>query len=186
MVEYRGVFYRPLHPRPTIVVVSRCPDGKVNLMPASWNTPVSEEPPTIAVAVDRSTYTWTCLEHFPEATINVPSINDVDLVYRLGSVSGREVDKAAELGVELVPSGMVSVPHMARAIAVYEARVYSKVNVGEVTLYVFEVLRTLARGDLVDEWGIDLSKANIPLHGAGRVFHRVDPRKIYASRPTRR
>ncbi len=185
LVEYRGTFYRLLHPRPTVIVVSKCPGGKTNMMPASWNTPVSEEPPTIAVAVDKSTYTWTCLEHLPEATINVPSIDDVDLIYRLGSMSGRDVDKTTELGVELAPSERVSVPHMARAIAVYEVRVHSKVDVGEVTLYVFEVLRTLARNGLADEWGIDLSKANIPLHGAGRVFHRVDQRKVYAQKRQR-
>ena len=179
-MEYRGKFYRLLHPRPTIVVATLCPNGRVNLMPASWNTPVSEEPPTIAVAIYRETYTYECLRHHGEATINVPSHDDIDLVYRLGTVSGRDVDKVRQFNVELVPSEVVKVPGMARALAIYESRAVASYDVGECALYIFEVLKVKVREGVADEWGLDFSKANIPLHGAGRVFHTVNPRKMFA------
>ncbi|MFN3805358.1 MAG: flavin reductase family protein, partial [Pyrobaculum sp.] len=104
-------FYRLLHPRPTVVIIAKCPDGRINLMPASWNTPVSEEPPTIAVAIDKSTYTHRCLQWHKAATINIFSIDAADLIYKLGTASGREVDKAAAFGVGLQPSEKVDVPH---------------------------------------------------------------------------
>ncbi len=56
----------------------------------------------------------------------------------------------------------------------------NKFDVGESTLFVFEVLRVKVKPGIADEWSIDFSKTNIPLHGAGRVFHRVDPRKVFA------
>ncbi|MEM1610118.1 MAG: flavin reductase family protein [Sulfolobales archaeon] len=183
-IEYRGKFYRPLHPRPTVVLGVICRDGRVNLMPASWNTPVSEEPPTVAVAVDRTTYTYECLEYHGEATINVPSDAQLQLVYDLGSVSGRSVDKVRKFSVELVPSIKIKPPGLQGSIAILEGRVYAKYDVGEVKLYIFEVLLTRILEGLVDEWGIIFDKTNILLHGAGRVFHRVNPIKLFAKKRT--
>jgi Conserved protein/domain typically associated with flavoprotein oxygenases, DIM6/NTAB family len=179
-MSYEGKFYRLLHPRPTVVIVSKCPGGRLNLMPASWNTPVSEEPPTVAVAVDKSTYTHECLQHHKYATLNVPSIDAVDLVYKLGTVSGRQTDKAA--WVKLVPSQKIDVPRMADALAAYEAEAYKEVEVGEVVLYIFRILAAWVAPGVADQWGFDFKKVNIPLHGAGRTFYKVDPRPVFAKR----
>jgi Conserved protein/domain typically associated with flavoprotein oxygenases, DIM6/NTAB family len=181
-VMYQRKFYRPLHPRPTVVVVTRCPNGSLNLMPASWNTPISEDPPTVAVAVDRGSYTHECLQHHRYATLNVPPIDAADLVYSLGSVSGREVDKVAQFGVRLAPSQKVDVPRMADALAAYEVEVYKEVEVGEVTLYIFRVLDTWVASGVADQWGFDFKKVNIPLHGAGHAFYKVDPRPVFAKK----
>ncbi|ADN50889.1 flavin reductase family protein [Vulcanisaeta distributa] len=179
-IEYKGVFYRLLHPRPTILLITLCPGDRVNAMPASWNLPISEEPPTIGVAVYREAFTYQCLNHHPEATINIPSIDQVDLIYQLGSVSGKDVDKIREFQIQLVPSDVIKVPTWRDAIAVYETRVMNRLDVGESTLFVFEVLKVKVKPGIADEWSIDFSKTNIPLHGAGRVFYRVDPRKVFA------
>jgi len=103
------------------------------------------------------------------------------LIYRLGSVSGREVDKSA--AVKLEPSQYVDVPRVAGALAVYEAEVYKEVEVGEVVLYIFRVVATWAAAGVADQWGFDFKKVNIPLHGAGRAFYRVDPRPVFAKKP---
>jgi len=175
-------FYYTLHPRPTVVLVTLCPGGRVNAMPASWNTPVSEDPPTVAVAVERESYTHECLEHHPEATINVPPDTLVDTVYALGSVSGRDVDKVERFKLRLEPSSRVKPPRWSEAIASLEARVHSKLEVGEVTLYVFEVLEALVDTSYYTRWGWDFRRVNILLHGAGRTFYRVG-RFIRASKP---
>lgn len=175
-------FYRLLHPRPTVVVITRCPGGRINLMPASWNTPVSEEPPTIAIAVAKETYTHHCLQHYRQATVNVPPVESIDLVYKLGTTSGRDVDKAATFGVKLQPSERVDVPHMADALAVYEVEIFREVEVGEVTLFIFHVLNVKTAPNVASQWGFDLEKVNILLHGAGRAFYRVDPKTLWAKK----
>lgn len=171
-------FYYVLHPSPTVVIVTKCPNGRYNAMPASWNMPVSEEPPSVAVAIDRESYTFECLESHPEATINVPHSGQVDLVYALGSVSGRDVDKVAKYGLKLEESASISVPRWSDAIASIEARVWKKLDVGEVRLYVFEVLGVYVREDLYTRWGWDLTKTSILLHGAGRTFYTVGRRLV--------
>ena len=180
MVPYGGKFYRLLHPRPTLVIVAKCPNGRLNLMPASWNTPVSEEPATVAVAVDKESYTHTCLQSHKSATLNVLPIEAADLIYKLGSVSGREVDKAKAFGVEFEPSQNVDVPRIKGALAAYEAEVFQEVEVGEVVLYIFKILATWVAPGVADQWGFDFKKVNVPLHGAGRAFYKVDPRAVYA------
>jgi flavin reductase (DIM6/NTAB) family NADH-FMN oxidoreductase RutF len=179
---YEGKFYRLLHPRPTVVITSKCPNGRINLMPASWNTPVSEEPPTVAVAVEKEAYTHQCLQHHKYATLNILPIDAVDLIYKLGTTSGRHVDKVSQFGVKLVPSQKVDVPRLADAIAVYEAEVYKDVEVGEVMLYIFHVLETWVAPGVADQWGFDFKKVNLPLHSAGRAFYKVDPRPVYAKK----
>ncbi len=166
-------YYYVLHPRPTIVLLTKCPNGRLNMMPASWNTPVSEEPPTVAVAVDRDSYTYECLEYHPESTINVPSSDMLDLVYRLGTVSGRDIDKIREYNIQLEESYRVSVPRWRDALASLEARVYDSMDVGEVRLYVFEILGVYVDLDFYTRWGWDFRKTNILLHGAGRNFYIV-------------
>ncbi len=182
-------FYYTLHPRPTVLLATRCPNGRVNLMPASWNMPVSEEPPTIAVAIDKESYTFECLEYHPEATINIPSSQHLDLVYALGSVSGRSIDKVNRYGIQLEESLRISVPRWKDAIASIEAKVYEKLDVGEVGLYVFEVVGVYVDLDLYTRWGWDFRKTNLLLHGAGRSFYLVgkwlrakknrDPTQVY-------
>ena len=181
-IDYDGVFYRLLHPRPTILLITQCPNGRFNAMPASWNMPISEEPPTIGVSVYKEAYTYQCLKHSPEATINVPSHEHVDLIYALGSVSGRDVDKVSKFGLRLIPSDVVKVPTWADALAVYEAVVDREVEVGEVGLFVFRVLKVKVKEGAATRWGYDLGKVNILLHDAGRVFYMVNPRRLMAKR----
>ena len=105
-------------------------------MPASWNIPVSEDPPTIAVTVDKESYTHKCLQYHPEATINVPPAELVDKVYALGTVSGEDVDKISEYDLKLKASDTVKPPTWAEAIGVIEAKVIKTLDVGEVVLYI--------------------------------------------------
>lgn len=166
-------FYYTLHPRPTVLLVSKCPNGRVNIMPASWNMPVSEDPPTVTVAVDRETYTHKCLEYHGEATINIPPISEVDIIYALGRVSGERVDKASKYSVPLEDSRHVNVPRIANSLASLEVEVLDRLEVGEVTLFVFRVLETYVNPEYYTRWGWDFKKTNIPLHGAGSAFFKV-------------
>ena len=180
-VENIEKYYYMLHPRPTILLLTLCPGDRPNIMPASWNTPVSEEPPILAVAVEREAYTHECLEHHGEATINIPGKEHLDLVYRLGTTSGRTVDKIKKFNLRLGKAKKVKPPIWLDAIGVIEARVHSAVDAGEVRLYLFQVLEAYTRRGLYTRWGWDFTKTNILLHGAGRAFYLVG-RRIWAKK----
>ncbi|MCS7099793.1 MAG: flavin reductase family protein [Sulfolobales archaeon] len=177
--EFTGKFYYLLHPRPTVVVGTLCPNRRANFMPASWNTPVSEEPPTVAIAIDSYAYTRECLDFHGEATLNILELGDAQLVYDLGSVSGREVDKVSRFRLELVESSTIAPPGLARSIAILESRVIGKYPIGETYLYVLEVTSARVRKGVADRFGFLFTEGvNIPLHASGRYFYGVDPRKL--------
>uniref|UniRef100_A0A7C5TGV8 Flavin reductase family protein n=1 Tax=Ignisphaera aggregans TaxID=334771 RepID=A0A7C5TGV8_9CREN len=166
-------FYYLLHPRPVVVIITQCPEGKVNAMPASWITPVSEDPPTIAISIDKSSFTSECLKHSNEATINIPSLNHVELLYKLGTVSGREVDKVSEFKLKLIKSKMISTPRWADAIGWLEAKVNRYIDIGDVRLYIFEIIEYGIRKDVGSEWGWNTYKANLVHHGIGKGFYTI-------------
>ena len=174
-------FYYLLHPRPVVVVVSKCPNGRVNATPISWVTPVSEEPPTIALCIDRENYILQCIEYSGEASINIPAVESLNVVYGLGTVSGREVDKVREFGLELESCNKIGVPRIRGFAGWIEAKLLKRVDVGEVALIIMEVLDYYARSECVTQWGWDVSKCSPLLHGAGRAFYSVG-RRFFAER----
>jgi len=162
-------FYLALHPRPVVMVVTSYED-RVNVMPASWNTPISEQPPTVGVAIERGTYTRELLGKNPEFTLNLVSVDLVGKVLEAGRVSGRNVDKVSSLGLKLERARVVRTPILSDAIAVVEARVLKSIEVGEVDFIVGEVLASYARSDLLYRGSWNLRKARILMHVKGRAF----------------
>lgn len=180
--EYTGKFYYLLHPRPTIVVGTVCPNNRVNFMSASWNMPVSEEPPIIALAIGSEAYTRECLDYCGEASLNILSLEDAQLVYDLGSVSGRDIDKVSTFKLDLVDSITIRPPGLSRSLAIIESKVIGKYPAGEAFLYLLQVTKARVREGVADRFGFLFSKGvNIALHGSGRTFYGVGPR-VLASR----
>jgi len=142
-------------------------------MTVSWIMPVSEEPPTISMAIDREAYTIECLERHSELTINIPSIDQAEIVYRLGTVSGRSIDKIKEFGLRINKAKRVAVPIWADAIGWLECRIVRALDVGEVRLYIAEVLEWYAKAEAASEWGWTLTKVSPLLHGIGKSFYSV-------------
>ncbi|MEM4464801.1 MAG: flavin reductase family protein [Ignisphaera sp.] len=174
-------FYYLLHPRPVVIILTRCSNDKINAMPASWITPVSEDLQTIAIAIDRTSFTSECLDYSGEATVNIPSSNYIDLVYGLGITSGRDVDKIEKFKMKLAKSRSVSTPHWSEALGWLEVKVDRYIDIGEVRLYIFNVVDYYMQKDVASEWGWDLRKTNILHHGIGRGFYTVG--KLLIAKP---
>ena len=107
------------------VLLTTKADGKVNTMTIGWGTIGIEWGRPVFVAYVRvGRHTRQMLDESGEFTVNIP-YGDVDskILAVCGTKSGRDTDKIAELGLELVDSDVVAVPGIRQLPLTLECKV---------------------------------------------------------------
>jgi len=94
---------------PTVLVAS-AHGGRRNVMAAAWSMPVEFTPPRVAVVVDKKTFTRELLTAAGGFTLSIPGRAAADLVYTVGSVSGRDGDKFQRYEIEHFDSPALGLP----------------------------------------------------------------------------
>ncbi len=167
-------WYYLFYPRPAFVIGSGQGE-EVNMMTASWVTPVSTEPPTVGVAVDKETYTHELIKKYKQFTVSV--VEDVDLLWYLGTTHGKEkMERVEWFRGEKVPS-----PIPKAAIGWAEAKVVKDVDVGDVTFFIGEIVHWKALKGF-GKWGWDLNEVKVPLQKAGRLFLVPPCKEVWAKK----
>lgn len=94
------------------VLITTKADGKVDSMTLGWGTlGIDWSLPVFTAYIRKSRFTKEQLEKNPEFTVNVPyGAFDPKILGVCGSKSGRDMDKAKELGLTLVDPEVISVP----------------------------------------------------------------------------
>lgn len=162
--------YHVLHPRPVYLIVSRSKHGLINVMSASWLSPASDEPFLVVVSIWKGSLTYQNIKDTGEFTINIPSDKHVNVVYKAGIVSGRDVDKIKQLGLKLEKSSYVETPGLADMLGFLECVVVNEVDLGETSLFIAEVKAIHVVEGLYTKYGWDLTRAKVLLHHGGRGF----------------
>lgn len=107
--DYAGVITEAV---PKGVLLTAKAGGRVNPMTIGWGTlGVQWGKPIFTVFVRESRFTKKLLDENPEFTVNVP-VGEVDrhILQYCGTKSGRDADKAADLGLTLIEGTTVAVP----------------------------------------------------------------------------
>ncbi len=153
--------YRLLHPK-LVTVIGASAHGETNFMPASWVMPASFDPPLLVAAVGEERYTLGLILDSGEMTVNPVGPNLIPLVEELGSLSGREADKASLAGT--LAAEKVSAPCLPGALACIEARLRSTHPAGDHVLVVAEVVAARA-------WRCFDAETHAYREGCGPVYH---------------
>ncbi len=123
---------------------------KPNVMTIGWGTTgILWSRPVFMVAVRLSRYSHTKLDALDEFTVCVPSAShsfQKELAF-CGVESGREVDKAAALGLKFIPSEKISVPGIKGCSAIYECKTIYRTEMHEAFLESRLVQHYYAAGD---------------------------------------
>ena len=89
-------------PNPFALVTAEKPDGTCNVMALSWWTYVSNHPATLAICLSNKGYTSSCIDASGSFGLSVVGPERKEAALKAGSCSGRDLDKAASLGIPLV------------------------------------------------------------------------------------
>jgi flavin reductase (DIM6/NTAB) family NADH-FMN oxidoreductase RutF len=129
-----------VYPTPVFVVGTYDPQGKPNVMTASWGGICCSRPPCVAVSLRKATYTYGNLIARKAFTISIPSEAHVRAADHFGLVSGRDVDKFAATRLTPVRSNLVDAPYVKEFPMVVECRLVHKIELGSHTQFVGEVV----------------------------------------------
>jgi len=113
-----------------LLLASVSPVGKPNAMAIGWGQiGVMWRMPILVVPVRVSRYTFQCIEHTRDFTVNVVPAEMTEVVEFCGSCSGRDRDKFAEKGLIALPGQKVKSPIIEQCVINYECRVVGFTNV---------------------------------------------------------
>ena len=121
--DYMNVILQALK---TGVLVTTCNGGKVNSMSISWGQIGIEWNRLIFTTYIRTgRFTYEQLNKNPEFTVNIPleGMNVTEYIKICGTISGREVDKIEEAGMDTVASQRVGVPGIRQLPLTLECKV---------------------------------------------------------------
>ena len=169
--------YRLLNIGPTVLVSARA-QGVSNVMAASWVCALDFAPPKVTVVLDKATRTRALIEQSGEFILQIPTVRQRELVYRVGSVSlAEDPEKLAHCGVELFDGAQGQGPLVQGCAAWLACRVIPEPhNQSTYDLFIGEVTAAWADSRIFCEGHWQFETAD----PAWRTLHHVAGGHFYA------
>ena len=134
-----------------VVLVAGGTTEHANVMTFSWQTPIhTSDPCMVLLVVNRVRYTYELIRQNDELTINVPGANLLEQTHRVGTVTGRGINKFAEIGLTPTPANVVGPPLVAECAGHLECRVVETHGVKSHDLLICEVVHASAEEKYFD------------------------------------
>jgi flavin reductase (DIM6/NTAB) family NADH-FMN oxidoreductase RutF len=133
-------------------------EGKVNFMALNRFARVNFDPPMIGVCINISNASHEALLDTGEFSVNVPSVNMVEVTDYVGLVSARRVDKSVSFEVfygELKAAPMISVCPVN-----LECKVLKKVELPSNTFFIADIVNIYSEDKYLTEGQPDIKKIN--------------------------
>ena len=126
-------------PHPYALLVSKN-NSVTNIMGVSWYTFVSLKPGMIAFSISNKSYTKELITLDAQICLCLPTVKIIKEAFECGKKTGRYINKAEELGIELVYIEGFSAPVVADSALAWMLQVKKSLDVGDHTLYITEII----------------------------------------------
>ena len=169
-------------PTPLWLVGTYDEQGRPNLMSAAWGGICCSKPPSVAVSLQETRYSYHNLRQRKAFTINIPSQAHVAEADYCGLVSGRTVDKFAATGLSAVKSELVAAPYVKEFPLILECRLTHSLKIGIHTQFIGEIIDVKAEESVLNEDGVPEIEKVAPIifgpqirsyHGIGKYLGKA-------------
>ncbi|MFX0094773.1 MAG: flavin reductase family protein [Candidatus Hodarchaeota archaeon] len=145
--------YRALYPRFTVLVTSGTLETP-NVMTASWNTPLSANPPLVGVLIAEKRYSFELIRKMGEFGICVPPIELAQETLQVGSISGRDKNKFLNSHAFTIEQGTkIAAPMIKECPINLECKLEGIIPTGDHHLFIGRVLAGKSTSGCWDSWG---------------------------------
>ncbi len=167
-----------------VVLVTTSWHGAQNIMPATFVTPLSIDPPLIGIAVHPARHTHDMIRFSEEFALNIPTRELLHHVQYTGSVGGAEINKFELTRLPTFRGRKVEAPLLEGCVGWIECGVQDAYNIGDHTLFVGKVVAASAEQDAFDDGAWLLADPEErPLHYLGINYYAVLGERLEARIP---
>ena len=150
-----------------------------NLMPAAWHTPISSKPPLYGVLISPKRHTYTLLEQETGFTVNFLMHDQASMIAKLGSTSGRDIDKISHLRITAQRAEKVNGMLMSTSYGAYECEKFALHEYGDHFLLVGRVISIHVADDASSKKGIiDEKRVRPVLYFGKNRYLTIDPKTL--------
>lgn len=129
------------NPTQIVLITSRYKD-KDNVMAMTWWTKTSFQPNLYIISVAKIRYSYELIRKSKCFVINFMPYEFKDKILICGKKSGKDFDKFKECGFHKIEAEKINCPIIKEAIAYLECKIVKKIDSGDHTLFLGEVVNS--------------------------------------------
>lgn len=160
--------YRLIEPGP-VVMVTTSSGGRDNVMTMAWHTMIEFTPALIGCVISNRNYSLDLLRSSKQCVIAIPDADMARIALKVGSVSGRRIDKFESFGLTKLKATKVQAPLIAECFANLECVIHDSSLVDEYNFFILKVVKA---------WLNPSAKNRKTLHHSGTGLFVIDGKKI--------
>lgn len=164
-----------VYPTPVLIVGTYDATGKPNVMAVAWGGICCSDPPCVAIALRKATYTYGNIVLQKAFTVSIPSEKHARAADYFGIASGENANKFDVSGLTPVKSALVNAPYIEEFPLVLECKLIHQVEIGLHTQFIGEILDIKAEEGVLDEKGMpDIEKVRPFFYDPGAyAYYRI-------------
>ncbi len=161
-----------MFPCPVVLVTSVNTEGKPNIITLAWAGTVCSEPPTLALGIRPTRYSYKLIKEQKEFVVNIPTAKILKESDYCGVISGKTVDKFSETQLTQEKATKVKAP-LIRECPVNLECILKDVNpLGAHDIFLGEIVQVHVDEDILDDRGnIDFKKADPFVFNQGEYWN---------------
>lgn len=164
-------FHKLMSPKLTVLVTTVDEKGRADVSPFSFVTPVSFDPPLLAISCGINKHVYWNIQRVKEFVVNIPTEKILDKVWISGGKWSAAESKIQRAKLRTEPSDKVRPPRLSECCASLECYEEFSKQAGDHVMIIGRVVAVHAKDELVDDKGnLKVDEARPPLHVSDNLF----------------